>query len=162
MLDHSYSVGDRSSEKEVDMMKTQMKYLFAIACFQIGMFIVTTTMTPSGTYVFPGPEYSRPLNSTDTEEYLEQFNATETISKWTPQSDILTFIGGSLSAISLFFQTFSFIWLGFGSLLWTLAGTIPLESLSVLTALFGGLVVLHWIMVVTLIFEVIFGRQMLD
>jgi len=144
-------------------VKTQVKYLFALACVNIAIIIIMSTRSSTGTYVFPGVNYSRPLNASGSaSEYMERYNATETVEAWesTPFSGI-PIIGDIFSGLSLFYNQFRFLAEGFSPLLNWFTSFLPVDT-TVLTVLCGGLVALHWIMVCTLIIEFVSGRQLID
>ena len=140
-----------------------MKYLFALACINIVAIIIMNTTTASGDYLFPGVKYAKPLNASGSyDEYLERFNATETVEKWqsTPFSGI-PIIGDIFSGLNLFWNQFSFLAAGFAPMLTWLTSLVPVNT-TVLTLLCAGLVMLHWVMLCTLIIEFVSGRQLID
>lgn len=144
-------------------MKTQMYFLIAIACMNITIFMVMNARGENNEYLFPGVNYTRPLNASGTvSNYEERFNASDVVEKWqsTPFSGIPV-IGDIFSGLSLFYNQYRFLIDGVPALTDWFSSFVPVNNTAF--AIFSNAFrVLVAIMVATLLIEFVSGRRLID
>lgn len=144
-------------------MKTQMKFLLAVAVLNIVIHIYMTQTTDAGDYYIPGVEnMTIPYGSDDyLEEYEERFNATTKLEGWKALLYSVPILGDIYAGTMTFWSTFHFLIDGVPSLIDWCQGFIPVETtaLDVFKWFFRILTAFMW---TTLFIEFISGRQLLD
>jgi len=143
-------------------MKTQTIFLFVLLALNLTCTLGFALQTTDGEPLIPGTGYTHPLNATgDFEAYDERFNATELQEEWNPEPFSGIFILGDLfSGESQVWKTFGFLIDGVPTMLtWT--GSFLPTSQDVFTLIANVIRIISMAMLVTLLLELISGRELL-
>ena len=145
---------------------TQFKILLFLLCVNICAYVILNAQT-GGAYVFPGVQYTAPLNETGSLEDLEEnFNGTNLIGGpdgsggWQPQGG-LGFAGDIFSGLNMFWSTFRFLIDGLGMTIEWVGSVIPAGQtmFSLIAWVFR---ILGAVVFFTLAIEMITGRQLME
>ena len=141
-------------------MMTQFKILLFLLCINVVAYMVLNAQT-GGAYLFPGVQYSAPLNETGSMSSLEEnFNGTGIVDTWTPVGG-LGFAGDISSGLNMFWNTFRFLIDGLGMTIDWVGSMIPAGQVM-FTFIAWIFRILGGVMFLTLAVELITGRQMME
>ena len=150
-------------------MMLQFKILLFLLCVNVVAYVVLNAQT-GGAYIFPGVQYSAPLNETGSLSDLEEnFNGTNAVETWKPVGG-LGFAGDIYSGLNMFWSTFRFLIDGLGMTIEWVGSIVPagsviafagqnltmFEIIAWVFRIMGGVVFL------TLAIELITGRQLME
>jgi hypothetical protein len=122
---------------------------------------MVTAKTTTGEPIIPGLLYTQSLNATGSvEDYTDRFNATSTIDEWSGTTSTSNLFGDVFSAVSQFWDSFRFLFDGIGTLL-DYFGSMLTGGLNAFNVVAGAIRVLSAFMAITLIIEIIGGREFL-
>jgi len=147
-------------------MMTQFKILLFLVSINVVAYMVLNAQT-GGTYIFPGVQYSAPMNGTGSMSDLEQnFNGTNVLGGingtggWQPSGNY-GWAGDIFSGLNMFWNTFRFLIDGLGMTIdWVgsmiPAGQIMFNFIAWIFRILGGVIF------VTLVYEMITGRNLME
>lgn len=143
-------------------MKTQFIFLLVVLALNLTITMCFSLEDSDGDPLIPGVKYSAPLNASgDFDDYNDRFNATEIMEEWqaTP-FDGVPILGDIFSQGNQFTNTFGFLIDGVPSLLTWIGSFLPTAH-SVFTLIANVIRVLTAVLGVTLVLELIGGRELL-
>ena len=144
-------------------MMTQFKILLFIFILNVVAGLVMNAQT-GGTYFIAGTQYMHGLNATsDTDTFESELNATDIAGNWqaTPFSGIPV-IGDIFAGLNLLVKNLKFLFTGFSSMLQWVGTFIPSSGgRTALNLIAAALNAVFGLMCVTLVIEMISGRQLL-
>jgi hypothetical protein len=143
-------------------MKTQFIFLLVILVLNLTITLCMTLTDSNGNPLIPGVKYVTPVNATgDLSDYADRFNSTEVMSEWqaTPFAGVPIF-GDIFSQANQLQDMIGFMIDGVPSMLTWLGSFVPTAQ-TIFTLIANVIRVISGIMFVTLVLELIGGRELL-
>lgn len=137
-----------------------MTILFFFLIINSVAYVVLNAQT-NGAYLFPGVKYTQTLNGTgNITDYENKFNATGMVEDWQAVGSY-GFAGDIFSGLNLFWNVFRFLVDGLGMTLEWIGSVIPVAETG-FTWIAYIIRIACAVMFVTLVIELITGRQFFD
>lgn len=143
-------------------MKTQFIFLLVVLALNLTITMCLSLETADGDPLIPGVKYAHPLNASgDFDDYADKFNATEVMEEWqaTP-FDGVPILGDIFSQGNQFMNAFGFLIDGVPSLI-TFTGSFIPTAQTVFTMIANVIRIISAVLAVTLVLELIGGRELL-
>jgi hypothetical protein len=143
-------------------VKTQFIFLLVVLSLNLTIMMCFSLEDSNGDPLIPGVRYMQPINASgDFDDYADRFNATEIMEEWqaTP-FDGVPILGDIFSQGNQFVNAFGFLIDGVPSLLTWMGSFLPTAE-SVFALVANVIRVITAVLSVTLIIELIGGRELL-